>query len=61
MGYGTAGRTYFRESYIFYVWCLTCSGVRSPNEMPPDMRTVAVSGTLNTFQPRFSKKVASLA
>ena len=49
----------------------------SPKEMPPDMRTVAVSGTLNTFHPvighdedagrkvnhipRLSKKVARCA
>jgi hypothetical protein len=29
--------------------------------MPPDIKTVAVSGTLNTFHPMLSKKVASLA
>ena len=39
----------------------TCSSLSSPKEMPPDIRTVAVSGTLNTFQPRLSKKVARWA
>merc|ERR1712180_514174 len=39
----------------------TCSSLSSPKEMPPDMRTVAVSGTLNTFHPRLSKKVARCA
>merc|ERR550519_1656734 len=39
----------------------TCSSLSSPKEIPPDMRTVAVSGTLNTFHPRLSKKVASWA
>ena len=29
----------------------TCSSLSSPKEIPPDMRTVAVSGTLNTFHP----------
>merc|ERR1719234_1169785 len=39
----------------------TCSSLSSPKEIPPDMRTVAVSGTRNTFHPRLSKKVASWA
>ena len=48
--------------FIFELGSLfTCSSLRSPKAIPPDMRTVAVSGTRNTFQPRLSKKVASWA
>ena len=52
---------------LFYIPCIicvkayTCSSLSSPKEIPPDMRTVAVSGTLNTFHPRLSKNVARWA
>ena len=40
---------------------VTCSSFRSPKEIPPDISTVAVSGTRNTFHPKLSKNVASWA
>ena len=40
---------------------MICSSLSSPKAIPPDMSTVAVSGTLKTFQPMLSKKVASFA
>jgi len=43
------------------IWkSMTCAWLRSPKAMPPDIRTVAVSGTLKTFHPKFSKNVASV-
>ena len=47
--------------YKFDIKFFTCSVLRSPKDIPPDISTVAVSGTRYTFQPRFSKYVASLA
>ena len=52
----------FRKRFWLFTWkSKICSSFNSPKAMPPDINTVAVSGTLNTFHPKFSKKVANLA
>ena len=50
-----------RDNLYGSVCCTTCSSLSSPKLIPPDMRTVAVSGTRKTFQPRLSKNVARWA